>query len=110
MGQEVVQTVPQGLHFFREEQLRQHRLKPSLHCKLLGDTPQVTLQLLRDRLSTKIPDHRAQLGMHMEGQAMINPPDVAIFATQAMAGFAVSIVGNQIKKRHPPYFLRMLLP
>src|SRR2546430_17732685 len=82
MGQEVLQTVPQGVHFFREEQLRQHWLKPSLRCKLLGDPPQGTQQLLRDRLSTKIPDHRAQLGMRMKGQTMINTPDVAIFPAQ----------------------------
>ena len=33
----------------------------------------------------------------MEGEPMINPPDVAIFTAQAMSGFAVGIVGNQVK-------------
>src|SRR5690349_13786929 len=89
MGQDVLQAVAQGLHFFTKKQLSQLWRQSALPLQVLQDTPQVTQQLLRYRLTAKIPDHRAQLGMHMERQAMINAPDMAIFTAQAMAGFTV---------------------
>ena len=80
-----------------------------MHLKCFQGTPQVTQELLWYRLAAKIPDHGAQLGMRMEGQTVINPPDVTIFTAQAMTGFAVGIIRNQIKKRYLFDFILMLL-
>ena len=46
MGQDVLQTVQQGLHFLREEQFRQRRFDPLPGLQLLAHAPQVTQEML----------------------------------------------------------------
>src|SRR5262245_48328258 len=47
--------------------------------------------------------------MRMEGQTVINPPDVTIFIAQAMTSFAIGIVRDQVEKCHFFDFILMLL-
>ena len=60
-------------------------------------------------LASEIPDHRSQFGLLMKRQSVVNSPDMALFIPQAVAGFAVRIVGDEVEHRHGLHFTRVLL-
>src|SRR5579884_3648000 len=62
-----------------------------------------------DWLAAKIPDHRPQLGLHVERQAVIDPPQLAAAVPQAVAGLAIGVVGEDVeeKETHQVGFVRL---
>ena len=51
----------------------------------------------RDRLAAELPDHRAQLEARREAQPVVDGPDPAVEAEQAVAALAVGVVGEEVE-------------
>src|SRR5207253_2180751 len=45
-----------------------------------------------------IPDHRAQLGLDVEAEAVVDAVDGAVLGQQAVAALAVGVVGHQVER------------
>src|ERR671934_1120012 len=52
--------------------------------------------------SGELPDHRSQLGQGVEGETVVDPPDMAVFVEQAVAALAVGVVDDPVEGRHHP--------
>src|SRR2546428_704393 len=46
-------------------------------------------------------DHRAQLGLDVEAEPVVDGPDAAVGSEQAVAALAVGVVGDQIERADP---------
>src|SRR3546814_6827927 len=62
----------------------------------LGD---VHPQGLWDRLAAELPDHRAQLELVVEHQAVVDAEDAAVEAEEAVAALAVGVVADRKSTR-----------
>ena len=80
------QAVESLAHIIRLRQARFERL-------------QVLQKLRGDGLSGIVPDDGAQFGLGIEGQAVVNTPDVPVLIAQTMAALAVGIVDQCVEKR-----------
>ena len=66
------------------------------------DPAHVVQQRLGNGLAAEGPDHRAQLGLHVEGQAVVDGVDGAVRSEQAVAALAVGVVGEEVEDAHAP--------
>ena len=66
-----------------------------------GELLQLLQERAGDRLPLELPEHGAQLGLLVEGQPVVDAPDVAVAAAQDMPGLAVGVVGEEVEQRHP---------
>ncbi len=81
---EKIRKRPRQLTFFRATQ-----------CAL-----DVAAHLRRQRLTRKIPDHRAQLGVGMKSETVVDDPNPVFGVEEAVTRFAVGVVRDDIEKRH----------
>src|SRR5467141_2559100 len=58
---------------------------------------QICARAVRERIAGEVPDHRAQLGRDVEAEAVVDGPDAAVGAEQAVAALAVGVVGDEIE-------------
>ena len=56
-------------------------------------------ELVRDRLATELPDHRAQLRVDREAQAVVDRVDATVEAEQAVPALAVGVVHEEVEGR-----------
>ena len=70
---------------------------------------QVLLELLRDWLAGEVPDYRAQLGVGVERQAVIDAPYALVDAEQRVASLAIGVVGQQVEETDAGELLRVTL-
>src|SRR5438445_255981 len=81
-----------GLALGRRQQLRERRRqRPG------GEALEVLQHRRRHRLVAEVPDHRAQLGLDVEAEAVVDGVDGAVLAEQAVAALAVGVVGDQVE-------------
>src|SRR3546814_14265997 len=59
-------------------------------------------QGLWDRLAAELPDHRAQLELVVEHQAVVDAADAAVEAEEAVAALAVGVVAHEVEGAHRP--------
>src|SRR5207342_1440289 len=59
---------------------------------------QVLEEVLRDRLVDEVPDHRPELGLDVEADAVVHDEDPAVPGEQAVARLAVGIVLDQVEE------------
>jgi hypothetical protein len=50
-----------------------------------------------DGLTGEVPDHCAELAVAVEGEAVVDGPQPAVVASQAVAALAVGAVGQQVE-------------
>src|SRR5437879_13625298 len=68
--------------------------------QLRGEPPRIATQFSRDFLTGEFPDDRAQLWQRVEGEAIVDAPDVAVAVEQAMTAFAVGVVDDHVERGH----------
>src|SRR2546425_8101113 len=74
------------------QQLRERGGRPLFH-----ESSQVVAHAVGQRLAREIPDHRAQLGLDVETETVVDGPDAAVGSEQAVAALAVGVVGDQVE-------------
>ena len=52
--------------------------------------------LFGDRLAAEVPDAGANLGVGVEGEALVDAPELAVVPHDYVPGLAVSVVGDQV--------------
>ena len=63
-----------------------------------SEAAQILQQRRRDRLLAEVPDHGAQLGLRVEGQAVVDRVDPVVRHPEAVAALAVGVVGHQVEE------------
>src|SRR5262249_61009318 len=51
-----------------------------------------------NRLAAEVPDDRAELRLGVERQRVVDRVDAAVGAEQAVAGFAIGVVGDEVEE------------
>ena len=78
---------------------------------MLDEPTQVVAHVVGQRLTGKFPDHRAELGIDVEAQTVVDRPDAPVGTEQAVAALAIGVVGHQIERadaREPVAVRRVL--
>ena len=96
--QKKIETALERRDLVRREQAFQYRTNTIAIGQSRLKRPQITEQVMRDGKPGIVPYDGAQLGLRVEGQTVVNTPDVVVPIAQAMAAFAVCIVDQTIKK------------
>ena len=65
-----------------------------------AEQAQVCENRFGDGLAGEIPDHGAQLFAGVEGQAVVDAPELPVFINETVAAFAVGIVGDGVEDGH----------
>ena len=64
---------------------------------LVGQPDRTREQVVGHRLPGEVPDHRAQLGLAVERQPVVDRPHAPVVAREAVAALAVGAVGEQVE-------------
>lgn len=95
VGEQVGAAAPERVHLFRRQEAAEERLDE----RAVPDEPfQVGEQVGRNRFAAEVPNDRAQLGVDVEGEPVVDPPQTAIVpATEQVARLTIGVVGEQIE-------------
>ena len=61
----------------------------------------VAAEVRGQRLAREVPDHGPELVVDVEGQAVVDDPDVVVRVEQAVPGLAVGVVGDHVEEGDP---------
>ena len=90
-------TPDQGIELLLIEQRLNFIVKGGVRHQNLAEVTQVVQQFLGDGLTSKIPDHRTQLIVGVEANAMVDQPEMMVVVEQQVTTLAVGVVDQQIE-------------
>ena len=56
----------------------------------------------RNRFAAKIPDDSTNFHLFVEGEAVVNAPNLAVVSEQEVVSFSIGAVGDQIEAGNDP--------
>src|SRR6266571_5078359 len=95
-GQHGAHPPAEHLHLGRVQQRGQHIAEGTVEGGLKRSEPLPVR--VGDRLAGEVPQHRAELGINVEADAVVDGPDLAVGVGEDVARLAVSVVDHEIEE------------